>query len=67
MDRDPGGRTVRRDRQWAFTGLDSGAIELISAIPNTGKVAVYRIEPDNYYELIGLTDDPAIAMQAALN
>ncbi len=53
--------------QWAFTGLDSGAIELVSAIPNTGKVGVYRIEPDNRYELVGLTDDPAIAMQAALN
>ncbi len=51
----------------AFTGLDSGAIELIASPPNTGKVAVYRIEPDNTFELVGLTDDPAIGMQANLN
>jgi hypothetical protein len=50
-----------------LTGLDSGAVELIGPIPNTGLVAVYRIKPDNHFDLVGLVDDPAIAAQAALN
>ncbi len=50
-----------------FTGLDSGAIEVVGSTPNTGMVGVWRIEPDYHYKLAGLIDDPAIAMQATLN
>jgi hypothetical protein len=43
-----------------FTGLDSGAVDLTSPIPNTDKIGVYRIEPDNHYRLVGLADDPIV-------
>jgi hypothetical protein len=55
-----------------FTGLDGGAIEVVGSIPNTGIVAVYRIDPadekgESRFRLVGMTDDPAVAMQAAMN
>jgi hypothetical protein len=43
-----GGRAAR-----GFTGLDDGAVDLTAPIPNTSKVGVWRIEPDNSYNLIG--------------
>lgn len=57
--------------QVGFTGLDTGAIEIVGSIPKTGLVAVYRVEPvsadgESRFKLVGLADDPAIAMQAAL-
>ena len=47
-----------------FTGLDSGAVDLTTSVLTTDKIGVYRIEPDNHYELKGLADDP-IATAAA--
>jgi hypothetical protein len=47
-----------------FTGLDGGAVDLTTSIPNTDKLGVWRIEPDNRYELKGLTDDPIITAAA---
>jgi hypothetical protein len=43
-----------------FTGLDSGSVDLTAPVPNTGKVGVWRIEPDGHYELKGLADDPVV-------
>lgn len=68
----PAGEPFVLIEQIGFIGLDSGAIEMVGTIPNTGLVAVYRIEPANAegetrFNLVGLTDDPAIGMQAALN
>ena len=37
-----------------FTGLDSGDIDLTAPVPNTTKVGVWRIAPDNHYKLQGL-------------
>jgi hypothetical protein len=53
-----------------FTGIDSGDVDLTAPIPNTSKVGVWRIDPDNRYCLIGLADDPlaeAAAEQAPNN
>ncbi|MGC1799153.1 MAG: hypothetical protein WA701_02100 [Solirubrobacterales bacterium] len=58
------------ERHASFTGLDAGAVDLTSQIPNTAKIGVWRIEPDNHYELKGLMDDPiatAAAEQAPRN
>ena len=40
---------------------------MVGSIPKTGLVAVCRITPDDRFHLVGLADDPAIGMQAALN
>jgi hypothetical protein len=37
---------------------------LTAPIPNTSKIGVWRIDPDNRYALVGLGDDP-IAKAAA--
>jgi len=63
----PAGEPFVLIEEIGFTGLDSGAIEMVGSIPETGIVGVWRVEPDNHYKLVGLIDDPAIAMQAALN
>jgi hypothetical protein len=38
---------------------------MVGPIPNTDKVGVYRIEPDNHFTLVALMDDPFIAAEAA--
>ena len=53
-----------QDGRAIFTGLDDGTVDLTGPIPNTTLVGVYRIDPDNHYELVGLADDP-IATEAA--
>lgn len=52
-----------------FTGLGDGAVDLTAPIPKTSKIGVWRIETDNSFNLIGLTDDPlaTAAEQATLN
>ena len=55
---------VMIEKHATFTGLDDGAVDLTSPIPNTVMVGVWRIERDNHYELKGLMDDP-IATAAA--
>jgi hypothetical protein len=52
------------ERHASFTGLDDGAVDLTSPIPNTTAVGVWRIEPDNLYALKGLMDDPTVTAAA---
>jgi len=45
---------------------------MVGAIPNTGMVGVYRIEPkdsegESRFKLVGMADDPATGMLATLN
>jgi hypothetical protein len=42
---------VMIERHASFTGLDGGAVDLTSPIPNTSKVGVWQIEPDGRYVL----------------
>ena len=54
----------------SFTGLDSGDVELITPIPNTSNIGVWRIEPSGHCALKGLAEDPiatAAAKQARNN
>jgi hypothetical protein len=54
----------------SFTGLDGGAVDLTSPVPNTRLVGVWRIEPSGQYQLKGLAEDPiagAAAEQASRN
>ena len=53
-----------------FTGVADGSVDLTTPIPNTIKIGVYRIQPDNHFTLVGLADDPiakAAAEQARRN
>ncbi len=52
------------ERHATFTGVDTGEIDLTAPIPNTTKIGVWRIEPNNHYMLVGIGDDP-IAIAAA--
>ena len=52
------------ERHASFTGLDSGAVDLTSPIPNTAMVGVWRIEPDGRYTIKGLMDDPVVEAAA---
>jgi hypothetical protein len=52
------------ERDASFTGLDDGAVDPTSPIPNTALVGVWRIEPDNHYKLVGLADDPIVTAAA---
>jgi len=52
------------ERHATFTGLENGDVDLTAPIPKTMKVGVWRIDPENRYELVGLADDP-IAKAAA--
>jgi hypothetical protein len=52
------------ERHASFTGLDSGAVDLTSPIPNTAMVGVWQIEPSGEYELKGLMDDPIVTAAA---
>jgi hypothetical protein len=45
-------------RSASFTGLDTGDVDLTAPVPNTSKIGVWRLEPSNRYNLIGLADDP---------
>jgi hypothetical protein len=47
-----------------FTGLDGGAVDLTSPIPNTARIGVWRVEPTGHWELKGLMDDPIAAAAA---
>ena len=42
---------VMTERHATFTGLESGAVDLTTSIPNTSKVGVWRIEPSGHYVL----------------
>jgi hypothetical protein len=55
---------VMIERHASFTGLDDGSVDLTSPIPNTVRVGVWRIEPDNHYKLVGLADDPIVTAAA---
>ena len=37
---------------------------MTTSIPNTSKIGVWRIEPDNHYALMGLMDDPLVTAAA---
>ena len=52
------------ERHASFTGLDSGAVDLTTPIPNTSKIGVWRIEPSGRYALMGLMDDPIVTAAA---
>jgi hypothetical protein len=58
------------ERRAIFTGLDSGAVDLTTTVPNTSLIGVWRIDPSGHYALKGLADDPiaaAAAEQASRN
>ena len=48
----------------SFTGLDDGAVDLTSPVPNTRLVGVWRIDPSGQYQLKGLAEDPVAAAAA---
>ena len=48
------------ERHATFTGLDDGAIDLTTTVPNTTLVGVWRIDPSGHYELKGLAQDPIV-------
>jgi hypothetical protein len=67
---DQGEPVVVVEAHASFTGLDSGDVDLTAPIPNTAKIGVWRIEPNNRFDLVGLADDPiatAAAEQAPFN
>jgi hypothetical protein len=51
---------VMIEKHATFTGLDGGAVDLTSPIPNTTQIGVWRIEPGGDYALKGLADDPIL-------
>ena len=55
---DEGEPVVCIERHATFTGLDTGDIDLTTTVPNTSMIGVWRIDPANRYNLIGLADDP---------
>ena len=61
---DEGEVVVLVERARHFTGLDSGDVDLTAPIPNTPKIGVWRIEPDNHYTLVALADDPIVKAAA---
>ena len=60
LGRDRGGKAGAHGRKstTTFTGLDSGDIDLTAPVPNTTRVGVWRIEPNNHYTLAGLGRRP---------
>jgi len=55
---------VMIENRATFTGLDDGAVDLTAPIPNTTAIGVWRIEPDNHYEIKGLMEDPIVTAAA---
>jgi hypothetical protein len=58
------------ERHATFTGLDDGAVDLTTTVPNTRLIGVWRIDAIGRYELKGLAEDPlagAAAEQAQNN
>jgi hypothetical protein len=52
------------ERHATFTGLDDGAIDLTTSVPNTRLVGVWRIDTSNHYALQGLAEDPIVSAAA---
>ena len=46
------------ERHATFTGLDDGAIDLTTSVPNTKLIGVWRIDALGHYQLKGLAEDP---------
>ena len=42
------------ERNASFTGLGNRAVDLTAPVPNTSKIGVWRIAPDNRYNLVGI-------------
>ena len=61
---DEGEPVVVIERHASFTGLDTGAVDLTTSIPNTSKIGVWRIDTSGHYALMGLMDDPLVTAAA---
>jgi hypothetical protein len=46
------------ERTATVTGLDDGAIDLTTTVPQTKLIGVWRIDPSGHYELKGMAEDP---------